>query len=366
MPVFVTSAAGLRGAYGTDGYTLILQQLDALVVAAASKSSGSRLLVLDEPSSMQASPVADGQDAASMRMALAAAFPGGTTPDGVVIIGDQRVVPSFSVTNPVTDRTIDPDVNVLTDNPYGYFSSTQPADCLIPPIPVGRIAGGVDGSAQDFSNLLNWQTALRNQSSIRTGYIEIASRQWQDASSFVLSSVGVSRVFISPDSVLNATNASNLDCKYLYCNLHGFANLPAWMGYDPGLGYPVIAVTPDAFQPQYMSGTVAFTEACYGLSTYGKATYASCALSLLAAGAAGVVGSTGLAFGTATVKPLNVIDADALAQGFFNNVLQPNKTIGQCLIAARNQLSQTTPTDMYVRKTLLEFQLLGDPTYVLS
>jgi hypothetical protein len=139
------------------------------------------------------------------------------------------------------------------------------------------------------------------------------------------------------------------------------------MGYDQGLSYPVPAITPDAFESQYVSGAVVFTEACYGLATFGRSTSSSCALSLLAAGAGGIVGSTGLAFGTATAKPQDLIDADAMARGFFNTALIPGQTLGTCLKAARSQLLQTSSSaDVYVRKTLLEFQILGDPSYAIS
>jgi hypothetical protein len=139
------------------------------------------------------------------------------------------------------------------------------------------------------------------------------------------------------------------------------------MGYDQGLGCPVPAVTPDAFQSQYVNGTICFTEACYGLATSGLATGSSCALSLLAAGALGVVGSTGLAFGTATVQPTDLIDADAMARGFFNTALTGGQSLGSCLLQARQQLLRTSlSTDPFVKKTLLEFQLLGDPSYVIS
>jgi Peptidase family C25 len=361
VPVFITSASGLQSVYGADGYKAVLRSLNALIQS----RTGSSLRVLDDPASMQGAQVAGGLDAVSMRSALQSCYTGSAAPEAVVIVGDQRVVPAFSVPNPVTDRTIDPDPSVFTDNLYGYFTATQPANCLNPDVPVGRIAGGVDGAGQDFCNLLSWQMTLWNQAPLRSGYVEVASRQWQDASSFVLSSVGTARVFISPDSLLNASSASNLDCRFLYCNLHGFPNQAAWMGYDPGLGYPVTAVTPDAFQPQYISGAVVFTEACYGLFTAGKATNASCALSLLASGAAAVIGSTGLAFGTAWIKPQSVIDADALAQGFFNTALQSPISVGACLKAAKVKLLQAGSPDPYITKTLLAFQLLGDPTYVI-
>lgn len=355
MSTLVTSAAGLLSAYGQDGYQAILKSLQALAQA-----QGTPLRVLDDASTMQGGAPAKSQDPNDLRAAIAS-----LKPQVISIIGDQRVFPSFSVANPVSDRSIDPDPMVLTDNPYGDFAGSQPGDCLLPAIAVGRIAPGVSDSAQDFCNLLNWQLTLKQNKPLRTGYVEVTSRQWQDTSNFVLSAAAA-RVFVSPDDRFNASNAANLDCRYLYCNLHGFLNNSAWMGYDQGLSYPVPAITPDAFQSQYVSGAVVFTEACYGLATSGKATNSSCALSLLAAGAGAVVGATGLAFGTATFQPQNLLDADVMARVFFNSALNQG-TVGTWLLNARTQLSQTSSlSDVYVRKTLLEFQILGDPSYAPS
>ena len=366
MLYLITSASGLQNVYGQDGFRNVVQSLNTLAAG-----GGIAVRFLDDKQSMQGATPAQSQDPVGLRTAWQQiGVRLNLLQDYAVIVGDQRVFPSFSVANPVTDRSIDPDSNVLTDNPYGDFNTPQPSDCIQPQLAMGRIQAGTSDGAQDLCNILNW-ISLRSQGPTRTGYVEVTSRQWQDTSSFVLSALASSqRVFVSPDSRISASNAASLDCKYLYCNLHGFVNNPAWMGYDQGLAYPVPAITPDAFQSQYVSGTVVFTEACYGLAVDGKARSSSCALSLLAAGAGAVVGSAGLAFGTATATPQNLIDADVMARAFFNNALltgQVRPTVGRCLAAARSALVQTASSaDVFVKKTLLAFQILGDPSYALS
>lgn len=360
---YVTSAAGLQSVYGAAGYATIMQKLNTLTGTGA--ASGPKLHILDDATSMQGLTPATAQDAPTLQGALKQFLQANDT---VTIVGDQRVFPAFEVANPVTDRTIDPDATILTDNPYGDLTGQPPEECTQPQVAVGRLAAGVSDSAPALASLLDWQISWLQQPPQRTGYVEVTSRQWQDTSSFVLAAMASSqRVFVSPDIRISASNAANLDCKYLYCNLHGFASGGPWMGYDQGLSYPVPAVTPDAFQSTYASGIVCFTEACYGLATSGLSTGSSCALSLLAAGAKAVVGATGLAFGTATAQPTTLIDADAMAQGFFNSALATGATIGSCLKRARQQLAGTSSaTDPYVKKTLLEFQLLGDPSYAAS
>ena len=353
----VTSQAGLNSAYGADGAALVEAKLQQLAAAAAGAAQGAELHVL-----------AASNDAPSLYAELKALTGRSVAgPGNLLIAGDQRIFPSFSVSNPVTARTLDPDTAVVTDNPYGSFVWSQPVDAVLPEIPVGRIAAGVEQTAAGLAALLDAQIALRTAHGLRTGYVEIVSRQWQNVGTSVLSMTAPgARVIVSPDGRVSASNASLLDCKYLYCNLHGFLNTAAWSGYDQGLSYPVVAITPDAFQPQYVSGTVTFTEACYGLATSGRTTGGSNALSLMAAGAAAVIGSTGLAYGSATAQPQTLIDADILARTFFN-AAAAGVALGHCLSEARSALrSSSSASDAYVVKTLLEFQLLGDPSYVLS
>jgi hypothetical protein len=358
---FVISSIGLTTTYGVPGYQSLLAKLNGLSKSDATGATS--VHILDDAADMGASSLAPAasQSPQDLRSALRPLL---KTGDTVLIIGDQRCFPAHPVQNPVSDRSIDPDPTILTDNPYGDLSGNAPESCTLPEISVGRIAAGVTDSAQDLAALLDWM----GQPSVRSGYVEITSRQWRDTSSFVMAALASSqRVFVSPDDRITSNNAANLDCRFLYCNLHGFASGGPWMGFDPALSLPVPAVVPAAFQSMYVSGTVCFTEACYGLATNGISTSSSCALSLLAAGAKAVVGATGLAYGTATDQSTDLIDADAMAKGFFNNALIAAQSVGDCIQAARRLLASTSsPSDPYVKKTLLEFQLLGDPSYVLS
>ncbi len=362
MPLVVTSSAGLAATYGPAGAAMIEARLPLLASAIGNAS-----VQILASGSASATP-----DASTLYAELKNNINTQRVQDqlrsGILIVGDHRIFPGFTLSNPVTDRSLDPDTTVLTDNPFGQFDWQAPEQALVPEISVGRVAGGVELSAEGFSALLDTMIAQRRRGSLRAGYVEITSRQWQNSSSSVLSALASpARVIVSPDGHVTPVTASMLDCKFLYCNLHGFVNDSAWRGYDDGTGSLLTAVTPDCFQPAYVSGTLAFTEACYGLATRGKATSGSCALSLLAAGAAGVIGSTGLAFGTADVKSQNLIDADLLARNFFNRALTPGSTTGGSLFLARKALQASAPaSDAFVKKTLLSFQLLGDPSYVIA
>jgi len=355
MLLAISSLTGLTATYGQAGADQLRSALGRLTAAIPAAQS----LLLQSPTD-SASLYAELKNwLAGQRIGAA------QLAEGILIVGDQRVFPSFSVANPVSDP-IDPDGTVLTDNPYGQFDWSTPDQATLPPVPVGRLAVGVDQPVSALASLVDAITNRRSRGAMRTGYVEVTTRQWQNASSSVLSAIVPSaRVFVSPDQHIDSSSASALDCKYLYCNLHGFISNAPWYGYDNSLSSMMPALTPDAFQPAFVTGTVAFSEACYGLATLGKRTSASNALSLLAAGAASVVGSTGLAFGTADPRGQSLIDADVLARTFFNTILSSGTSVGRALIAARQALRNTgAGGDTYLRKTLLEFQILGDPSYV--
>jgi hypothetical protein len=368
----ITRAAGMISVYGQDGYGEIQAKLAAFQRSIPGLNV--TLAVLDDVGSMAAyGGVAAGADAISLQSAVTrvvAALPGGLTSldGGLLILGGGNVVPFFQVPNPVTNRATDPDPWVYTDNPYGQTGPSDPGQSLEPSLAVGRICTGAGDPASAFCALIDNLITNHNARPIRAGYVEVTNRVWQDASASVASALaGAGRVLVCPDDRVTALNAGVLDCKYLYCNLHGFQNDPAWKGMDPVRGY-VTALTPDSFSSQYVAGTFVYTDACYGLQTDGRPTDGSCALTLLAQGAAAVVGPTGLAYGTAPGAPLNLIDADALTRGFFNAALGGG-TVGSCLKQARLNFlgsSSTMATDVYQQKTLLQFQLLGDPTLAIQ
>jgi hypothetical protein len=352
----ISSSIGLTAAYGAQNADMLRNALAQISVSIPGARS---LLLRSQP------------DAAQLYAELKASLgrqqiTASHLNEGILILGDQRVFPSFIVANPVADREVDPDTTVLTDNPFGQFDWQSPADAMLPPTAVGRLAAGVDQPAFALKSLLDAVVNRHSQPALRAGYVEVTTRQWQNASASVLSAIAPSaKVFVSPDQRIDARNASALNCKYLYCNLHGFLNSAPWYGYDNSLSSMTPALTPDAFQPAYVSGTIAFSEACYGLATAGKRTSASNALSLLASGAASVVGATGLAYGTADPRGQTLVDADVMARTFFNTILSGGISVGNALTTARQALRGTgAGGDSFLQKTLLEFQILGDPSHV--
>ncbi|MGB9456221.1 MAG: C25 family cysteine peptidase [Bryobacteraceae bacterium] len=372
MLLLTTLSSGMISAYGDDGYQQVRSAVSDLCLAVPD----AQVAILDDAVSMAhfgGPAAARDQDSFAIALNHVATVVGLTTAGGggILILGGNDIFPAWSVANPVTDRSLDPDPSFLTDLPYGAHGSANPSDWLSPDIiPVGRICAGAGDPASALCAIVETLIANHQKKPLRAGYVEFTNREWQDASFSVITDMpGPGRLLISPDDTVTAANSAELDARFLYCNLHGFNDDRAWKGYDPVRRSFVTALSADSFSPDAIAGSVIYTEACYGLQTAARPTSGSCALSALAAGAAAVVGATGLAFGSLPGDPKNLIDADALARGFFQAALPPNSapTPGGCLRAARASFlaSSGASPDSYARKTFLQFQLLGDPTLVV-
>jgi hypothetical protein len=264
--------------------------------------------------------------------------------------------------NPVTDRDVDPDQTVLSDNPYGTDEDTL-EQYLAPPVPVGRLTDFPRGSADDFVQLINSATASRKQRAIRRHALALVNADWSDYSRQATSALPVPVDWrLSPGYVLDRSQQADADREFLYFNLHGFDGKPQWQGYDSVQQRFVTAVTPDAFDRQYVSGSIVFAENCYGAQTLGRTPANSCALQLVREGAA-FVGATGLAYGSHLAPQFFLDDADALARSFWSQ-LAADAGLGQALRRGREEYwndRHTSQTNPFKQKTLLQFVLLGDP-----
>jgi len=133
----------MQSVYGASGYQLILAKSREL----ASSVPHAKFYALDDGFLMGQLAAAKDNTAPSLSAALGQLTRIPPAPNNsersILILGDHRIFPYFEVPNPVQDR-IDPDPNVLTDNPYGSGGSQNPGDWLRPDLlPVGRIAAGV-------------------------------------------------------------------------------------------------------------------------------------------------------------------------------------------------------------------------------
>jgi len=360
MLLAVTVRKALEDRYQATGYQSIREALTAYAEAA-----GAVVVALDDADDMggYGLPAALGGEPGSLLLALRSLRQKIGPLDSLLLVGGNDIVPHCQVANPVTDRGVDGDAVVLSDNPYGTDADTLD-EYLAPPLAVGRLTDFPRGSADDFVQLLNAATASRKSRTVRSRTAAaVVNLDWSDFSREAASPLPAPvEWYYSPGYLMNRSRRADADREFLYFNLHGFSGVAEWQGYDSVLERFVTAVTPDAFDQEYVSGAVVFAENCYGAQTDGRTPANCCALRLVQEGAA-FVGATGLAYGSHLAPSFFLDDADALAQGFWTGVTN-GLQLGEALRQARQQYwadSHTPPSNPFKQKTLLQFILLGDP-----
>jgi hypothetical protein len=359
MMLAVTVGNALKKRYGAQDYQTVRTALDEYVEAA-----GARLVALDDTNDMAALglPAAAGAEPSTLLLSLRAARRALGAVDSILLVGGDGIVPHWKMQNPVTDRDIDLDNIVLSDNPYGTDAETLD-QYLAPPLAVGRLTDFPRGSAGDFVQLIHAATASRQGRAARSQALAVVNADWSGFSRQAASTLpGPIDWRLSPGYLMDRGRRADTDHEFLYFNLHGFDGAPEWKGYDSVQERFVTAVTPDAFDREYVSGSIVFAENCYGAQTVGRTPSNSCALRLVQQGAA-FVGATGLAYGSHLAPNFFLDDADALARSFWSG-LTAGVTLGESLRQARAAYygdSNTPATNPFKRKTLLQFVLLGDP-----
>lgn len=358
-----TFKQALENRYRPDGYAKIRDALDDFA-----RVAGATMLALDDPADVRrvgAAPALSGDAGSALltirkvRQVLRDAI------TSILLVGDGSIVPFWQMTNPVTDRSLDPDPLVATDNPYGTLTEDLD-EYLAPSLPVGRLVDSSMGTLQDFLDLIAATTANHVNRPARSGAAAVVNADWAEISAEAAAALPQPIDWhLSPGYRLVP---SDVDRRYLYVNLHGFPDEAEWKGYDTIRGQYVTAVTPDSFHAEQVSGSIVFAENCYGAAVVGKTARNSCALSLVKAGAA-FVGATGLAFGSHLAPKIYLEDADCLSKNFFDQLNNPGRLLGQALTNARIAYRDTSPgegtpnTNPFKQKTLLQFVLFGDPEW---
>lgn len=358
MMLAVTLKSALQERYGAGGYENIRTALDSYAQAADAK-----LAALDDADGMKAMglPPATGSGPGTVLLSLRAVRKQLGDVDSILLVGGDSIIPYWKMANPV-DRSVDSDPVVLSDNPYGTDADSL-EEYLAPPVAVGRLTDFPKGSADDFVQLINAATASRKGRTPRSQAMAVVNVDWSDYSHQAAASLpGPVDWHFSPGYLMDRGHGADADREYLYFNLHGFDGDANWSGYDSVQERFVTAVTPEAFDQQYVSGSVVFAENCYGAQTSGRTPSNSCALRLVQQGAA-FVGATGRAFGSHIAPNFFLDDADELAHSFWSE-FTAGAELGEALRRARQDYlnnGNVPEANPFKQKTLLQFVLLGDP-----
>jgi hypothetical protein len=359
MTLAVTMRGPLEKQYGPDDYQRIRTAL-----ASFAKATDATVVALDDDGDMSRwnLPAAFGSDPGAIVASLRTLRAKIGNTSSTLLVGGANTIPFWRMTNPVDDRTIDPDESILTDNPYAATSDDW-EEYLAPSIPLGRLAAWDSGSAQDFIDLIHMATANREQRPFRNSSTAVVNADWLNFSQSAAQSLPEPIVWrLAPGYRIDHGADADTDRECLYFNLHGFSGQSDWKGYDPIRGQFVTAVTPAAFDRKNVSGTIVFAENCYGAQIIGRTPNNSCALRLVREGAA-FVGATGLAYGSHLTPDFVLDDADELAKLFWAAF---RGGLGRALCLSRQAYlhnSDAAPMNPFKRKTLLQFVLLGDPEW---
>ncbi len=285
-----------------------------------------------------------------------------TEEGSILIMGGHTIIPFYNIANP----TFDEDDEILTDAPY----ASRDEHFLIPQRIVGRIPDA-DGEQDDFfidiikRTIRYYEFADGYQKSF--GY---SASIWKEASRAVFDTIGDGKqILCCPPLSSNELKKKWLEKKYLYFNLHGVKETAHWYGQrGPGdppefTAFP-IAITPDEV-PELKRSCVC-TEACYGAWIFGKSVEESLALKFLSRGAIAFLGSTAIAYGPPSPPSR---EADLISK-YFLAYVENNMPFGDALRNAKVDFARTMIREQGFlddddKKTLLEFQLYGDPSLTL-
>jgi hypothetical protein len=289
---------------------------------------------------------------------------GFSSTDALLLLGGHEVIPFAELANPAAGG-VDPDLTILSDNPYG-FSAKRATEAFqagaAPDLAVGRLPDVEPPNLDVFLALLS---TLKTPTSRRNGTFAVVNEAWLTPTVKILGNDAEIRT-TPPWSATNAEWKTQ-DAQLLYFNLHGFDSVPAWRGFDDTSGNWRDSLNPDDVVPDAVSGAIVFAENCYGALVVQRSPRNSVALSMLVAGARVFIGSTGMAYGSFMQQSDTPIQADVLGGRFVQRV-RAGEAVGSALASARRDLLRTTSPAAWTgdrHKTISEFVLYGNPMATL-
>jgi hypothetical protein len=383
--LIVTVRKRLQEKYGEDGFESIQSAINSLAEADNARGIETVLVYLDDEvttAPYSVSPIKGQATPLRCKRAIDALYKA-LSPDYVVILGADDVIPYFKVPNP-SFRPVqgDDDEVVPTDNPYACsrpFSAKKAESYLIPDRVLGRIPD-LPGKNPDLSWLLDYLNVARSwKSSAASDYdkdLMVCCDTWRKSGEAVASylSRAAEQLMIAPPSLYNNTStppilSGSYGHRFHVIKCHG-APLDTMFYGQEGQQYPPV-LTSNALSGKTVAGTVVGAMCCYGAALFdpndprvhaentGDAPIPSV---YLRQGAHGFVGSTTIAW----VGVQTMLCADWIIASFMRYGMEGAST-GRALLDAKQEFvrwinQQGRSPDIADEKTLLQFHLLGDPS----
>ena len=373
VKVIVTHASAGRAKYGPTTWNNITQGVRALVSADKQRGITTRLVAVDSATALKpvgATAVSGPGDVTGIKNAIDHIV---TTwhPAYIVLLGGPDLLQTVNLTNPLWtgDPNDDPDQFIPSDLPYACDGALTfaPSDYRGPTRVVGRIPDLV-GDNDPTALLTQLHAAAQGISLTRLSpepVFPVSAKVWQQSTSLSIKSLPdvTGTVFTSPPSSPPWAKAQTAPVVH-FVNCHGGDFDPAWYGQVTPTNWNLpVAIAASGLPGLVSAGTVVAAECCYGTSHWPPSAahgQPSVAMTYLLNGAAGVFGSSTVAYGPADTNNY----ADILCQLFVSEVLA-GASLGRAVLTARQSFVQSQgfldPTDL---KTLAQFTLFGDPSTV--
>lgn len=363
--VIITNRGALREKYD-EKFGRVDRAIQRLITADQRRGLDTKLVAIDSEADMGAvhgKAVKEKEDQKAVKRAVDAVYDA-YTPDYILILGAQDIVPHQDLKNPVYDPWGDDDRVVPSDMPYACEApySTRAGNFVGPTRVVGRVPDLVRSSDSAYLvSLLG--TAARHRTRTRSEYrkyFSVSAEVWKASTALSLT-----RMFGSSASMATSPpkgpswSNKELGRRVHFINCHGSPEDPNFYG-QRGRSYPV-AHTAGKLVRKIMNGTVIAVECCYGAQLYDPADAdmePGICSTYLRDGAYGFFGSSTIAYGPSEGNG----QADLICRYFIDEVLD-GASLGEAALKARHRFAQAythlDPTDL---KTLVQFHLLGDPS----
>ena len=374
--LLVTHSGALRRKYGSAGAKQVRAALDALVTADEAHHLVSRVLLVDNASTMRALKlprVADGDWRATLKAVDIAAER--YEPSYLALVGATDVVPQAQLRNPLSPSDDDPyvpsDLPFACDLPASFDGTgttrLDPAQLLAVTRVVGRIPDLV-GATDPGLLLANLAVAATYQQRSAAAYQKVfalSAAAWRGST---VLSVGLlpgraPATRLSPPK-RSPWQQADLTALSHFVNCHGGDFTPDWFGQqDSSAPVDTVALRPEDVDGEITPGTVVVSECCYGAKHQDPAAQGGRLPMLwayLRSGAYAGVGSSTTAYGPADGNG----QADLICRYALEGIMGGAST-GRALLDARQRYIRETgamgPEDL---KTIAQFDLLGDPSLV--
>lgn len=282
---------------------------------------------------------------------------GEQSPDFLLILGDETIVPVAEWENEAGDG----DETVLSDFAYAVMDAESPWNGrrydLASAIRVGRIPTWPGETLADFAAYFENADRAIDQTVAPYG---LSALVWEAESNLEFGRISSDSVRTSPDETLDSGGGRvPSPANLLFFNLHGSDDTEYWYGQN-GSKYP------EAFSPSVLGNRdnpyVLGVEACYGARyTDGLNPKESILLTAIRGGCKAFLGSSKIAYGTPD-PPGSCAD---FVVGEFVAKIKDGATAGDAFVAGLRRLAEESSMDDSDIKTLAEFALYGDPAVSL-